>query len=291
MKISRLRYTAVAAAMAALSTAAWPQAQPANQATQGTAAGVPAALDMRASQLIGKEVRNAQGQDLGEIQDLIIDVNNQRVHYAVLAFGGFLGLGEKLFAYPVRTLQTSGDQLVLNVPKERLQRAPGFDPNRWPNWSETIYRDEIDRYFGPTVSPKRMDNMRLVRASELIGKDVNDRQGDDAGEIEDIVVNLNTSAVRYVVLDFDKAWSPDDKMVALPVNTLSLPDGREDDAVLNIPRERVNMSAGFDENAWPDINDPEYRDSVDQQLPTYRPWTHTPNQILGDEPPRRTPQQ
>src|SRR4051812_34583815 len=50
-----------------------------------------ASREMRASELIGKEVRNTQGENLGEIKDLIVDVNNSRIHYAVLSFGGFLG--------------------------------------------------------------------------------------------------------------------------------------------------------------------------------------------------------
>jgi sporulation protein YlmC with PRC-barrel domain len=229
-------------------------------------------------------VRNPQGQDLGEIQDLIVDVNNQRVHYAVLAFGGFLGLGEKLFAYPVRLLTPSGDALVLNVSKQQLERAPGFERNRWPDWADNRYREQVDRYFGPTVALQPRQNMQLVRASHLIGKDVNDQRGHDAGEIEDVVVNLGNASIHYVVLDFDKAWSPDDKLVSLPMNALRVPADRDDDLVLNVPREKIDMSAGFDDNSWPDLNDPIYQQQIGRQLPTYQPWTHTPNQVMGADP-------
>jgi len=85
--------------------------------------------DMRASELIGSGVRNARGENLGEIKDLIVDVNNDRVHYVVLSFGGFLGFGDQLFAYPVRmfTQAADGDKLVLNVGKADLKAAPGMD--------------------------------------------------------------------------------------------------------------------------------------------------------------------
>jgi sporulation protein YlmC with PRC-barrel domain len=235
------------------------------------------ALDMRASDLIGMDVHNMQGRNLGEINDLMIDVNNQRVRYAILAFGGFMGLGEKLFAYPVRVLQTSGDRLVLDVPKDRLERAPGFDRNVWPDWIDTSYRDEVDRYFGPGVSgPENLKNVRLVRASDLIDMDVNDKQGRDAGEIEDLVVNFSTGKVRYAVLDFDKAWSADDKLLPLPLNTLRLPVSTDNDAVLQVPREELKMTSGFNEDQWPDLNSAQYRQRVDQELPLYFGWIYVP---------------
>jgi sporulation protein YlmC with PRC-barrel domain len=235
------------------------------------------ALDMRASDLIGMDVHNLQGRDLGEINDLMIDVNNQRVRYAILAFGGFMGLGEKLFAYPVRVLQTSGDRLVLDVPKDRLERAPGFDRNVWPDWIDTSYRDEVDRYFGPGVSgPENLKNVRLVRASELMDMDVNDKQGREAGEIEDLVVNFSTGKVRYAVLDFDEAWSADDKLLPLPLNTLRLPVSTDSDAVLQVPREELKTTSGFDEDQWPDLNSAQYRQRVDQELPLYFGWIYVP---------------
>lgn len=237
------------------------------------------ALDMRASSLIGMGVHNLQGRDLGEINDLMIDVNNQRVRYAILAFGGFMGLGEKLFAYPVSVLRTSGDRLVLDVPKDRLEQAPGFDRNLWPDWMDTTYRDEVDRHFGPGVSgPENLKNVRLVRASELMDMDVNDKQGREAGEIEDLVVNFYSGKVRYAVLDFDKAWSTDDKLLPLPLNTLRLPSDADDEAVLQVPREKLNMTSGFEESRWPDLNSAPYRERIDKDLPMYYGWIYRPDE-------------
>jgi sporulation protein YlmC with PRC-barrel domain len=65
--------------------------------------------DMRISQLIGMDVRNAEGKDLGEINDVVVDVDSGKVHYAVLGFGGFLGMGEKLFAFPLSAFQVTSD--------------------------------------------------------------------------------------------------------------------------------------------------------------------------------------
>jgi sporulation protein YlmC with PRC-barrel domain len=309
MKMSRWTHTAAVAAAAALCHASWaaggaqsapaPQtqrAQPAQPAQTGQhAAGAQRAqttvraMDVRASKLIGKKVRNAQGENLGEIHDLMVDVNHQRVHYAVLAFGGFLGLGEKLFAYPVRALQADGDRLVLDVPKERLKDAPGFERNRWPNWGDERYRGEVDRYHGSTVAIEPRSNMRLVRASELLAKDVKDRAGNEAGEIEDLVVDLSTARVRYAVVELDRGWAQSDRMVALPLDAIELPQDRDADAVLRVPRENLNMAAGFDRDRWPDLNDPQYRGMIDQQMPAYRRWTEAASQVMGEPPPAQTP--
>lgn len=237
-------------------------------ATTQAAGAQTQARDLRASKLIGTDIKNAQGENMGEIQDLMIDPVSQRVNYAVLSFGGVLGMGDKLFAFPVSAFKASRDkdELVLNVEKERLKNAPGFDRKNWPNMSDNRYRGEVDRYFKSDSAAPDKSGGRLMRATELIGKDVNDRGGKDAGEIEDVVVNMTNGQIRYVVLDFDKAWSPDDKLVALPLKALTFPRDTKDDLVLNVAREKIDMARGFDEDKWPDLNNPQYRREQDNYL-------------------------
>ncbi|MBA4264926.1 MAG: hypothetical protein C0453_07590 [Comamonadaceae bacterium] len=253
------------------SSAAQNQTAPRDQIP--VAPGNAGALDMRASRLIGMSVHNLQGRDLGEINDLMIDVNNQRVRYAILAFGGFMGMGEKLFAYPAGVLQTSGNRLLLDGPQDRLEQAPGFERNLWPDWLDTSYRENVDRHFGPGVSgPENLKNVRLVRATELMDMDINDTQGREAGEIEDLVVNLGTGEVRYAVLDFDSGWGTEDKLLPLPLNTLRIPADDNDEAVLQVPRDRLSTASGFDKERWPDLNSAQYRQRVDRDFPRYHSW-------------------
>ena len=224
--------------------------------------------DERASKLIGMNVRNAQGENLGEINDLVLDVNHERVYYAILGFGGALGLGEKLFAYPVSLFShdTADNKLVLNVDKEKLKKAPGFERANWPDWNRDRYRRDVESYFGPTVAAKPMANQHLVRASKLIGKDVNDRNGKDVGEIEDIVVNLGNGRIHYAVLDFDKAWSTDDKLLPVAMKSIQFPADPKKDLVLTLNRNQLDMKRGFTENEWPDVADPAYQRNVDAYL-------------------------
>jgi sporulation protein YlmC with PRC-barrel domain len=105
---------------------------------------------MGADTLIGDNVVNGQEQDLGEIKEIMIDMRNGEVAYAVLSFGGFLGMGEKLFAVPWQALEldTVNKRFVLNVDKDRLQSAPGFDPDNWPDMSEVGWANQVHSFYG-----------------------------------------------------------------------------------------------------------------------------------------------
>jgi sporulation protein YlmC with PRC-barrel domain len=105
---------------------------------------------MGADTLIGDSVVNAQEDDLGDIKEIMLDMRSGQVAYAVLSFGGFLGLGEKLFAVPWQALHldTVNKRFVLNVDKDRLQNAPGFDPDRWPDMSDVGWANQIHAFYG-----------------------------------------------------------------------------------------------------------------------------------------------
>jgi len=84
---------------------------------------------LSASTLMGDSVVNREGDDLGGLEELMIDLIGGRIAYAVLSFGGFLGLGEKLFAIPwdALALDQEEERLILDVDEEMLEDAPGFD--------------------------------------------------------------------------------------------------------------------------------------------------------------------
>ena len=105
---------------------------------------------LAADTLTGDKVVNSKKEDLGTIEHLMIDVENGRVAYAVLSFGGFLGMGDKLFAIPWSALKvdTSEEQLILDVDKQVLERAPGFDKTHWPNMSDRAWGAELSKYYG-----------------------------------------------------------------------------------------------------------------------------------------------
>jgi hypothetical protein len=83
--------------------------------------------------VIGSKVVNKHNEDLGKIEDLVLDAGAGRIAYAVLSFGGFLGMGDKYFAIPWNAFHfnLSENRAVLNVEKRLLENAPGFDKDKW----------------------------------------------------------------------------------------------------------------------------------------------------------------
>lgn len=104
----------------------------------------------RVSAIKGADVKNNSGENLGDIQDLVLNAHDGQVRYAVLSFGGILGIGDKLFAIPMSSLQTDSakKEFILNVPKEQLKKAPGFNSKDWPDFADTQFLSTIDRYYG-----------------------------------------------------------------------------------------------------------------------------------------------
>ena len=188
-----------------------------DRTTSAAKAATSRASEMRLSKLIGTNVHDASGQGVGEIKDVIFDTNNGRIHYAVLASGGVLGVGGKLFALPLSKLHRDAKgKLVVDVTRERLAASPRFD--QAPDWNDDTYRATVDRAYG---LPSEQRNARFRRASDVMNVKIRDNHGADVGSVKEIVVDLQTKRVDYVVVAFDRAWSTNDKLVAIPIGNLA----------------------------------------------------------------------
>jgi len=110
---------------------------------------------MGANTLIGNDVYDHNDEDLGEIKEIMLAMSSGKVAYAVLSFGGFLGMGEKLFAVPwaALTLDTQNKRFVLKVDKDTLKDAPGFDEDNWPNMADESWTKKIHSYYGTAPDP------------------------------------------------------------------------------------------------------------------------------------------
>ncbi len=107
-------------------------------------------LNLSSSSITGTNVVNARDENLGNIKEVMIDTTNGRVSYVVLSFGGFLGIGDKYFAMPWEafTIDTENKRFVLNVPKEKLEDAPGFDKDHWPTNADHDYITSVYDHYG-----------------------------------------------------------------------------------------------------------------------------------------------
>ena len=100
--------------------------------------------------VIGSSVVNTKNEDLGKIEDLVLDAGAGRIAYAVLSFGGFLGMGDKYFAIPWNAFRfdLTEKRAVLNVDKKLLESAPGFDKDNWPNMADSTWGTGIYKHYG-----------------------------------------------------------------------------------------------------------------------------------------------
>lgn len=191
--------------------------------------------DMHASRLIGMEVRNRSGEHVGEIEDLVVDLSDDRVRYAVIAAGGFLGIGEKYYAYPLNRFSKApeGDELALDVDTESLSDAPSFD-DKWPDFNDPAYQARLDGNSGGITAQGETD---LRRVSELLGMDVRSPSGVQVGELEDVIIDLHSGGARAVVT-FDPGENADERLVAVPPHRLGIPR-HSDDAVINMTQSEL----------------------------------------------------
>jgi len=129
----------------------------------------------RASEIIGMEVRNAENEKLGKVEDLIVDLGSGHVSYAILSMGGVLGIGDKLVIIPAHefTYGLTEKKLTLNTSKEVLKNAPRFEKGKWPDLNNPQWDDDAHKYYKDKSSKTYSDTDREAH------RVVRDRDGSD----------------------------------------------------------------------------------------------------------------
>lgn len=209
---------------------------------------------MRASALIGKNVHDSDNKNIGEINDLIIDVTTGDVRYVMFEYDPSVFKSGKVYAIPMNSLTLAADGKTLGykgISREQLDSV-ATDKKDWKAaLANTRYLDSVDTAYGV----KREDvNPNLQRASDLIGRDVNSREGKDIGDIKELVVDMRTSKVRYAVLAFDPSIFSAEKMFAFPMAAFKKGEDR-DHLILDVNRQRLEAMKSFDEKMWTTATD------------------------------------
>ncbi|MEZ6087717.1 MAG: PRC-barrel domain-containing protein [Pirellulaceae bacterium] len=136
--------------------------QPRQQTDAGKLDAKTRGTNIRVSQLMGYNIQNSRGESVGEIKDIVIDSSTGKVRYAAVTYGGFLGLGNKLFAVPFEAFRVQVDPdeigdndidedeyvLVLNVTQQQLEGQQGFDEDNWPNMADRQWAADLDKRYG-----------------------------------------------------------------------------------------------------------------------------------------------
>ncbi|HEX7682995.1 MAG TPA: PRC-barrel domain-containing protein [Trinickia sp.] len=114
-----------------------------------TAAG-PGPDVMAASTLDGDKILSTDGEEVGKVKEIMLDVQGGRIAYVVMSSGGFLGIGDKLLAIPwnALTLDTTRKCFLVSLSSERIKNAPGFDKQQWPSMADATWATSVHQYYG-----------------------------------------------------------------------------------------------------------------------------------------------
>lgn len=172
--------------------------------------------------LAGMEIYNQDYEHIGNLHDVVVDIDRQRVAYGVMSHGGLLGIGDKLFAVPWQAFQLRemdvglpGMRYALYLPvnTQTLEEAEGFDKNDWPDLSDPRWASQVENQFRDAVQQNTLADTgiertelpaNLVKASDLIGYQVRTSDEVEVGELRDIVVDMNSSRIPYAVVSVEE---------------------------------------------------------------------------------------
>jgi sporulation protein YlmC with PRC-barrel domain len=212
-----------------------------------------------ASDLIGMKVMSQTGESVGEIDDIVVHPGGE-TSYAVLSFGGWLGMGDKLFAMPWTVLKAivpdtmkkdSKLSLILPLDKERLKLAPGFDKKSWPITANANWTKDIDAFYLGSTNPNstkpagdaRRTSVITWRATDLKGANVETTDGKKLGDIKELVIDTN-GRVSYVALSVGGFLGIGDRLVAVPWDSLrfSLAGDKGDEKLITLAATEAQLN-------------------------------------------------
>jgi sporulation protein YlmC with PRC-barrel domain len=255
---------------------------------------------MRASDIQGFNVENPEGESLGSVEDVVFNLDDGQILLVTLEYGGFLDIGDKVFPVPLSAFRfdqetadipaaapaapgsvvtdTAGltdtanagvvdsmvvdTRLILDIPEETFNDAPGFDDD-FPVLTdptnigdiETFYRDLGEDVIGRPIADTDLDALtgRVVKLSDLEGINVQNPEGEGVGEINDILINLRAGKVEYLLLSFGGFLGIGEDHYAIPVDAFEvIPTSAEIEEgspvlVLDITEEQLEEAPVFDE--------------------------------------------
>ena len=113
---------------------------------------------LSAATISGDDVCNMQDEKLGTIQDIMLDLQTGKIRYAVLSSGGFLGMGDRLFAVPWKAFKQDKEnkRFLLDVDTDQLKKAPGFDKDNWPNMADAGWNSSVESYYDTQARSPRV---------------------------------------------------------------------------------------------------------------------------------------
>ena len=203
----------------------------------------------------GSKVINVSEEHIGMLEEMMIDPEKGKVAYTVLSFGGFLGIGNKLFAIPWEVLELNRGEYILRIDKSVLEKMKGFDKEEW-----SLTHDELAKvyaHFG--IQPYWETNMGIVEETQdmelgdflptttIKGSNVINVNKEHLGKIEEVMIDANMGRIAYAVLSFGGFLGIGNKLFPIPWEAL---EPNRYDYILKIDKSVLEKAEGFDKEEW-----------------------------------------
>jgi len=275
-------WAGVALAAISFTTAAWADEPLKGGVAAGDQTHVAIARDFRTADVIGLYVKNNKHEDLGKIDDLVIDMKTGEVRYAAIAYGGVAGIGSKLFAVPWQKLtfmfgepnKANSRHFMLDVSKEQFENSPGFDSSHWPNVADPQWSASVDKHYNfnrTTTTAANTDNRQqtvayetVFRASKIKGMEVRNDKNEHLGDIDDMVIDVSKGNVKYLALSYGSWFTGGNKLFAVPLSSFTLThDNNKTYFTVHVSQDSLKNAPGFEKSRWPDTADPNWAKGID----------------------------
>ncbi|HKQ48449.1 MAG TPA: PRC-barrel domain-containing protein [Phycisphaerae bacterium] len=247
----------------------------------------------KTSSVVGRKVVTTTHEDIGKVEDVVVDPRSGRILYGVVSFHPTVGVGEKLYPIPWDSLEMPADNstVVLKVERDRLRNAPSFVRTEWPNLTDEKYVTTTYRYYNvPTYWETDRRTTRLVserttdgdvkiyrerwyspprtayRTTQLVGRTVRNRQNEDLGRVTDISIDPDTGRILYAVIDSNGRYYsiPWPAFIETSDNSYLILDADKD-----LLTEQVSFTA----DRWPNMADEQWATTTYRYYRVKPYWT------------------
>lgn len=219
---------------------------------------------VRATDMMNASARNATNQHVGDIDDLVLDPESNHVVYGVLRRGGFLGFNEARYALPARMLDAPVDgRILVNLSDDEFAGRSGFDDDKWPLEADSAW---AARGVGAQEAATR--HSRILRATELIGTNVQCEGGQKVGEISDLIVEPSSCQVIYAIITTERG------RLVVPMSAVEqMGKGR----IMKMSHDEVAALPTLGDDTEPDWGDRQWNQTVHDRYDTKMTLTRVPS--------------
>jgi len=214
------------------------------------------------SNLYKVNVKNAAGENLGEIYDFVVNGKTGRISYVVVSYGTTLGFGGKMFAVAPSaiTINETRDLAMLNVKQADFEAAEGFDANRWPV--------SPDARWGKVSEASKEDpkDAKMIRMSSMDKLDVYSEAGDKLGDVYGFGIDLTKGQIHYIAMEYGGVVGVGASYFAIPYKAAEVKSanlkGSTMNFVIQATKADFDEKKGFDTKSWPTEGDTRFKDRV-----------------------------